>query len=96
MAQWAREADKTVMVDGCFLKCVGRVLNNLVDEKKIIHIDALRLYKKYSDVFTMNDVPEAEKQAVAREVADKVLALLREDGAAAGTDASMGQGHDSS
>ena len=96
MRRWAQEADKAVMIDGCFLKCVGRVLNNLVDEKKIIHIDALRLYKKYSDVFTMDDVPEAEKQVVAREVADKILAVLRENPATASTDASIDQDQDTS
>ncbi len=96
MRRWAQEADKAVMIDGCFLKCVGRVLNNLVDEKKIIHIDALRLYKKYSDVFTMDEVPEAEKQAVAREVADKILAVLRENAATASADASIDQDQDSS
>jgi hypothetical protein len=32
MARWVKEADKVVMVDGCFLQCIGRLLNNLVDE----------------------------------------------------------------
>ena len=26
MARWVREADKIIMIDGCFLKCVGRIL----------------------------------------------------------------------
>jgi uncharacterized metal-binding protein len=85
MARWAREADKAIMIDGCFLRCVGRVLNNLVDEDKIVHIDALRLYKKYTDVFLMDDVPEVEKQAVAREVADQILARLKDDVATTAT-----------
>jgi hypothetical protein len=55
------------MIDGCFLKCHGRVLNNLIGEKAV-HIDALPLYKKYTDRFSMDDVPEHERQAVAREV----------------------------
>lgn len=76
MTRWAKQADKAVMIDGCFLRCVGRVLSNLVDEKKIIHVDALRLYKKYTDVFLMEDVSEEEKQTVAREVADKILTML--------------------
>jgi uncharacterized metal-binding protein len=78
MAQWAMEAEKIIMIDGCFLKCVGRVLRNLVDEEKIVHIDALSLYKKYTDVFFMDDVPEAERKEVAQQVADKILAMLEE------------------
>ncbi len=78
MARWVKEADKVIMIDGCFLKCIGRVINNIVDEEKIVHIDALRIYKKYTDLFAMEDVPEAERTATAREVADKILPHLRE------------------
>lgn len=78
MARWVKSAEKIVMIDGCFLKCIGRVLANVVAEEKIVHIDALALYKKYSDVFSLDDVPEAERKRVAREVADKVLALLKQ------------------
>ncbi len=77
MARWVREADQVVMIDGCFLKCFGRVLNNLVDPEKIVHIDALPLYGKYTEVFHMDDVPEAERQETARQVAEKILPELR-------------------
>ena len=46
MARWAKEAKEVVVIDGCFLKCFGRILKNLVDEETIRHIDALPLYKK--------------------------------------------------
>jgi uncharacterized metal-binding protein len=78
MTRWVKEADKVVMIDGCFLKCIGRILKNLLDEEKIVHIDALTLYKKYTDVFYMEDVPEAERKETASQVADKILSLLRE------------------
>ncbi len=78
MARWVKEADKVVMIDGCFLSCLGRVLNNLVDEEKIVHIDALKLYNKYTDLFDMEDVPEAERIATAEQVADKLLPTLRD------------------
>lgn len=78
MARWVKEADKVVMVDGCFLKCIGRVLYNLVDEEKIVHIDALKLYKKYTDIFHMDDVPEAERIDTARKVADRILPTLND------------------
>ena len=76
-ARWVREADKVLMIDGCFLKCHGRVLNGLVGDHKVIHIDALPLYNKYTDIFLMDDVPEEERKAVARQVADKVIATLK-------------------
>ena len=79
MARWVKGAEKTVMIDGCFLKCHGRVLKKLIGEEKVIHIDALPLYKKYTDVFLMDDVPEEERKAVARQVADKIIAMLKEE-----------------
>ena len=78
MARWVQEADQVVMIDGCFLKCIGRVLNNLVDKETIIHIDALPLYNKYTDLFDMEDVPESERKATAEQVADKILSSLRD------------------
>jgi uncharacterized metal-binding protein len=78
MTRWVKEADRVVMVDGCFLKCIGRVLNNLVDEEKIVHFDALKFYKKYTDLFDMEDVPEAERIATAEQVADQILSNLRD------------------
>lgn len=78
MAHWVKEADQVVMIDGCFLKCIGRVLKNQVDPEKIIHIDALPLYKKYTDLFDMDAVPVAERIATAEEVAVQILASLDE------------------
>ncbi len=78
MTRWVKEADKVVMIDGCFLKCIGRVLNNLVDEEKIVHFDALSLYHKYTDVFDMDDVPEAERIDTAKHVADQILPTLKD------------------
>ena len=82
MAEWVKSAEKSVMIDGCFLKCHGRVLNNLVGDDKVVHIDALLLYRKYTDLFSIDDVPEEERKAVAREVADKIIARLKQGVAA--------------
>ena len=76
MARWVKQADRVVMVDGCFLRCIGRVMNNLVDRDTIVHIDALTLHKKYSKVFHMDEVAESERKKTARLTADKILALL--------------------
>lgn len=78
MAHWVKQADKSVVIDGCFLKCNGRALKGLLEDGKLIEIDALPLYKKYTDVFLMEDVPEEERKAVARQVADKIIETLKE------------------
>ena len=51
-----------------------------IPEDRIIHIDALPLYRKYTDIFSMDDVPEGERKAVARQVADRIVATLNEHG----------------
>lgn len=79
MAIWVKGAEKSVMIDGCFLRCHGRVLKKIVSDETVIHIDALPLYKKYTDVFLMDDVPEEERKAVARQVADKIIAKLDDE-----------------
>jgi uncharacterized metal-binding protein len=76
MAHWLKAADQVVMINGCFLKCMGRVLNNLVDRKKIIHFDALEHYNKYCEIFAMEDVPEEERIATAKQVVDQLLPTL--------------------
>jgi len=78
MARWVQGAEQAVMIDGCFLRCHGRILNKFIDEERVVHIDALPLYKKYTDVFSMDDVPEEERKATARLVADQIIAKLGE------------------
>ena len=79
MTAWVKGAEKVVVIDGCFLKCIGRITENLIDKEKIIHIDTNPIHKKFSDVFLYTDVPEQTRKVVAREVADKVLEKLREE-----------------
>lgn len=79
MARWLKTADQVVMIDGCFLTCAGRVLKKSIDEAHMIHFDILPMYNKYTSVFAMEDVPEAERALVAREVADQILARLKEE-----------------
>jgi len=77
LAQWMKKAGKIVLIDGCFLRCHGRVLDNLVGEKNLIQFDALSFYKKYTDRFDIDSVPEEERKETARLVADIVLAELK-------------------
>ena len=92
MARWVKDADKSVMIDGCFLECHGRILDKLVGKEKVVHIDALPLYRKYTDLFSMEDVPEEERKATARQVADKIVAKLQEEGGVAVRGACRGEG----
>ncbi len=79
MARWVKGAEKAVMIDGCFLRCHGRVLSKLIGSDRVVQFDALPFYKKYTDVFSMDDVPEEERNAVARQVADSIIGILKHD-----------------
>ena len=46
MAQWAKNAKNVILIDGCFLRCHGRIMENLIDKDKLIQFDALSHYKK--------------------------------------------------
>lgn len=79
MTSWINGAEKVVLIDGCFLRCHGRILENLIDEDKLIQFDALSHYKKYTDRFDIDSVPESEREEVAGDVADWVISNLPDD-----------------
>jgi uncharacterized metal-binding protein len=79
IARWVREAPKMVLIDGCFLRCHGRMLENLIPEDRLVQFDALSHYKRYTDRFEADSVPEEEIDEVARNVADWVLASFDGD-----------------
>ncbi len=78
MAEWTEKADRIVVIDGCFMACHGRIMKKLVGEAKVLHMDALSFYNKYTDLIDIDDVPEAERRSVARHVADEVLLALKQ------------------
>ena len=73
IAQWIKGSEKVLLIDGCFLRCQGRILEELIDNKKLIQFDALSHYKRYTDIFDYDDVPEAERKEVAQSVAKWVV-----------------------
>ena len=77
MTDWVKGAEKVVVIDGCFLSCMGRALENVIDKDRIIHIDTNPLYEGYAEVFLYTDVPEETRKRLARQVADKILEKLR-------------------
>jgi len=76
IAKWIKEAEKVVLVDGCFLRCHGRIIENIIEEDKLIQFDALSIYNRYGDIFDYEDVPEKERKEVAQSVADWILDSL--------------------
>lgn len=82
MARWIRGAPRVLVVDGCFLHCQARLMQHMLAPGSLLKIDALPLYRKYADVFEIDDVPEAERKALAQQVADRVLAKFSQPGAA--------------
>lgn len=79
MAKWVKQAERVVLIDGCGLRCHGRILENLLNKTTLTQFNALAVYKKYTDVFDIDDVPEEECLQAARQVADRVLAALKEN-----------------
>jgi hypothetical protein len=51
-------------------------METLIVKERLIQFDALSHYKKYSDIFDMDDVPAAERNEVAQSVARCVLNSL--------------------
>lgn len=76
LAQWIKKAGKIVLIDGCLLRCHGRILENLVGKAQLVQFDALSYYRKYNDLFDVDSVPEEERKETARKVADIVLSEL--------------------
>ncbi len=79
IAQWIKKTGKVVLIDGCFLRCHGRILENLIGEDNLVQFDALSIYKKYTDRFDIDSVPGEERRETARQVADIVLAELKKE-----------------
>jgi len=80
MTAWVKGAENVVVIDGCFLKCIGRIAENVIDKEKITWIDTNPIHNfKYSDVMLHTDVPEDARKDVAGKVADKILEKLRKD-----------------
>jgi uncharacterized metal-binding protein len=79
MAQWVKQAEQVVLIDGCGLRCHGRILENLLNKTALSQFNALSVYKKYAEVFDIDGVPEEERLQAAKQVADKVLAALKEE-----------------
>ncbi len=84
MAKWVKQSEKVVLIDGCFLRCQGRILENLVEKSRLVQFDALSHYRKYTDRFDIDSVSEEERLQTARSVAEWVVASVAKEGALRG------------
>ena len=78
IARWIHSAERVVLIDGCFMRCHGRILENMLPSERLLQFDALSHYNKYTDCFYVDDVPEAEREETVRSVVDWVLSQLRD------------------
>lgn len=67
-------AEQAIVVDGCGLLCGTRLAKAAFPEKKFNTVVANSLYQGDDSIFGVNEVPEEEIQAKAREVADQIVA----------------------
>ncbi len=79
IANWIKGAPKVICIDGCFLKCHSRILENIIDPSKLLVFDALSHYKRYNDIFYIDDVPEEERKEVGMSVAKWVIQSIKEN-----------------
>jgi len=84
IARWIKTAEKVVLIDGCFLRCYGRIIETIIDKQKLIQFDALAHYNRYTDIFDYEDVPEEERKEVAQSVADWIIDSLENPSAESG------------
>lgn len=76
MADWAKKAEKVIVIDGCFMRCHGRIMKNIIGENNMMQFDALSIYNKgnkYTDIMLYDDISEVERKKLAQQVAAKVL-----------------------
>jgi uncharacterized metal-binding protein len=76
LAKWIKNAAKTVIIDGCSLKCHYRIFENILQKNKIISIDALSYHKSFADEFDIDCVPDSEKERIAAIAAEKIFGDL--------------------
>jgi uncharacterized metal-binding protein len=79
MAKWVNAAKKVVLIDGCFIRCQGRIIENMVGSDKLVQFDALSYHKQYCDKMDIDSVPERERKQVAQDVADWVLSYMEKN-----------------
>ncbi len=72
----ARNASRVVAIEGCYLECASRMMKGVIPDLKPEVIVADGLYEFDRNLFGIDEMPEAELSAHAREVAEAIAARL--------------------
>ena len=67
------------IIDACFLCCVGCLMSGIVSKEAVVQIDTLKLHRKYSKIFHMDDGPESKRKETAQRTADQILVMLNSE-----------------
>jgi len=78
IARWVKEAQQVVLIDGCFLRCHGRILEQMIPAERLVQFDALSHYKRYTELFDSDAISAEELDETARDVADWVRTGMQE------------------
>lgn len=73
LAQWIKNAPKTLIIDGCGLKCHTRIFQNILQKDTLISVDALSYHKSFSDKFDIDSVSQKERESIADVTAEKIV-----------------------
>jgi len=73
LAHWIKNASKTVIIDGCGLKCHTRIFENILEKDTLISIDALSYHKSFSDKFDIDCVSQKERESIAEATTQKIM-----------------------
>jgi uncharacterized metal-binding protein len=46
IARWIKTAEKVVLIDGCFLRCHGCIIETMINADKLVQFDALFLTRR--------------------------------------------------
>lgn len=71
-----RNAEKVIALEGCFIKCASRMMEGVIANLETEIVIADRLYDFNRDLFGIDEMPEAEIKAHAKEVARKIAKTL--------------------
>jgi uncharacterized metal-binding protein len=72
-----RNAQQAIVIEGCFLRCASRMMAGVLDEFKPEIIIADSLYELEGDLFGIEELPDAQIQNFADQVAVRVADRLK-------------------
>jgi uncharacterized metal-binding protein len=74
-----RNAGRVIALEGCFIRCASRMMAGVLDEFKPEVIIADTLYELEGDLFGIDELPEEQIQAHAKQVALQIAERLKLD-----------------